>query len=330
MKILPLIALFLISQLKAAASDIFYWNWCIVDEKLHVSGRLDNQQEITITLDAQTTIYRFTHLYVAIEEKNHSGLSQFLKTVDALSNELVKPFIGALRQSKAIVLTIDWRLLFSPIEVLMTDSMQLALYRPMLFQMGNKPADIEGDTIRISKGLILRDTTADTDNNCQQILSRYPQSELKYIHTLSEKDLASNYNIDFLFVSSHGQIDGATLSGGIKINDTTIVSENILRHNNPKLIYMDACALGLSVPYLYTLSQTKEINYYIGSLITVDISDAATYTINRFFYLLEKNHNPVISLWKTKQACFHNYGPEYVKSMLTTINKSLMFRVYKL
>jgi hypothetical protein len=325
------IAILCINAQRVAAKDVFYWNWSLAGKQIRVSGRLNEEKETSVFVIGQKTLDQFVFLYMAIEQKNHSQLPVYLRTVDTLSEELVKPFIEQLRRSSAIVLTVEPLLLFSPIEVLMADSVPLSLFRPMIFQIKERRIDIESDTLIISRGLILRDSTADTDNNCRKIFDRYPKSELKYIHQLTNKDLTRDHHIDFILVSAHGTIDGSSLEGGIMFNDTTLINQDFLEKNDPKLIYMDACIQGINTRYIASLSETKNINYYIGSVISVDLSDAATRTLNLFFSLLEKTHNPVLSLWNTKLSVFENYNNSgAVTSVLTAINKSLMFRIYKL
>jgi hypothetical protein len=74
---------------------------------------------------------------------------------------------------------------------------------------------------------------------------------------------------------------------------------------------------------------TIETNYYVGSLVAVDLADASIHNTERFFTFLNQTHNPVISIWKTKQRVFENYNEPSLaainQTILTVINKSLMF-----
>ncbi len=328
MKVFLLFTFFILTKQKVNGNNVFYWKWGFENGQIKVSGKLNDEKEIAIYAQAQATIDRFVLLYRTIEEKKHSEQLLYLNTVDTLSEQLLKPFITEIKKSSLIVLNLDSTLLFFPIEVLHADTSYLALFRPMVFQMNNSFINLDTDTIIITRGFILRDTSADIDNNCKSILSKYPKSKMKMISDLSKRDLKRKHQVDFFFISAHGTIDFSSSQSGILLNETNTIKKDFLKKNNPKLIFTDACFQGINMAYISTLADTKEVNYYIGSLLTVDLADAASHTIHRFFTYLNQTHNPIISLWRTKKKGFDNYSDNV--QLLTTINKSLLFRIYKL
>jgi hypothetical protein len=333
MRNLAIVLIILLTTQTAGASDIFYWKWQLVNGQIKVSGKLNNEKESYTIVEGNAIIERFAFLYKLIDEKIHSKLSLFSTTVDTLSKQLVKPFITEIRKSTLVVLNIDSTLLFFPIEVLKVDTYYLALYRPMVFQASNSIINPDTDTLTIYKGFILRDPTADLADNSQYVLSKYPGSELKSMSNLDKEDLNQNHYADFFFMSAHGIVD-SSLHGGILVDETNSVSSDFVKKNNPRLFYTDACYQGINLNYITALAATKETNYYVGSIVTVDLADASIHNIERFFTFLSQTHDPVISLWKTKQRVFKNYNQPSLaginQTILTVINKSLMFRVYKI
>ena len=317
----------LFSQTKVKADNIFYWKWQLLGDKIKITGTLNNEKSTTIYSERIITKIRFSKLYNIIDEIEYSKLNLYLKTVDTLSKQLVKPFSAELDKCQSIIIEIDSSLLNFGIEFLNFRTETIAIYRPLVFKINDK-GEVDGmDTLSLTRGCIIRDPTSDPENACRNIYRSYPTSEFKSAYKIYEKDLILKDNIDFILISAHGDADSLTFKGGVALNKIENMNPYFLKVNNPKVVYIDGCQQGINWTYIEALSETKEINFYLGPIVSNDSGESSTKTINWFFSYLSKTHNPVVSLWETRKKLYSHYTKK-IKAM-DVINKSFIFRIYK-
>jgi hypothetical protein len=312
----------------AKADNIFYWKWQLLNDKIQVTGTINNEKSTIVYSETILTKSRFSKLYYTIDEIEYSKLKVYLKIVDTLSNQLVKPFDRELEKCQSIIVEIDSSLLNFAIEFLNFKNQSIALYRPMVFTINDRQKLESEDTLLLTRGFIVRDPTSDPENACKNIYRNYPTSEFKSAYKIYEDDLVQKNNIDFILISAHGDADSLTFTGGVALNKIDNVKPYFFKINNPKLVYIDGCQQGINWTYINALSETKETNFYLGPLVSNDSGESSTKTINWFFSFLSKTHNPIISLWETRKRLYNHYNKK-IKAM-DVINKSFIFRIYKI
>lgn len=318
----------LVFQTNAKADNIFHWKWQLLNDKIQITGSINNETSTTIYSETLLTKNRFSKLYYTIDEIEYPKLKEYLRIVDTLSDQLVKPFNRELEKCQSIIVEIDSTLLNFAIEFLNFKNQSIALYRPLVFTINDRQQLESADTLSLTRGFIVRDPTSDPENACRNIYRNYPTSELKPAYKIYEKDLVQKNNIDFILISAHGDADSLTFKGGIALNKIDNVNPYFFKLNNPKIVYIDACQQGINWTYINALSETKETNFYLGPLVSNDSGESSTKTINWFFAYLSKTHNPIISLWETRKRLYNHYNKK-IKT-LDVINKSFIFRIYKI
>jgi hypothetical protein len=327
MRNLVLTVFILLSQTNAKAENTFYWKWQLLNDKIQITGSINNEKSTIVYSETLITKSRFSKLYYTINEIEYSKLKVYLKIVDTLSNQLVNPFDNELEKCQSIIVEIDSSLLNFAIEFLNFRNQSIALYRPIVFTINDRQKIESRDTLSLTRGFIVRDPTSDPENACRNIYRQYPTSEFKSAFKIYDKDLVQKSNIDFILISAHGDADSLTFKGGVGLNKIDNVNPYFFKINNPKIVYIDACQQGINWTYINALSETTETNYYLGPLVSNDSGESSTKTINWFFSYLRKTHNPIISLWETRKRLYNHYNKK-IKTM-DVINKSFIFRIYK-
>jgi hypothetical protein len=176
-------------QTNATAENVFHWKWQLLNDKIQVTGSINNEKSTTVYSETLLTKSRFSNLYYIIEEIEYSKLKAYLRIVDTLSNQLVKPFNRELEKCESIIVEIDSSILNFAIEFLNYKSHPIALYRPMVFTLNHRQQMESDDTISLKRGFIVRDQTSDPENACGNIYHSYPTSEFKNVYEVFEKDL---------------------------------------------------------------------------------------------------------------------------------------------
>jgi hypothetical protein len=315
-------------QFKAStAQNIFHWKWQLTEGNIKITGRTDNGTVKEIVTDAAAAKKRFELLYGVIDEIEYPKLKAWLKTADRLSKELVMPFEKNISQCSLIIIEIDSSLLRLPIEFLNFNNQSIAIARPLLFTIKGFASNEHVDSIKLHKGYIVRDPTSDPENACRTTLQKYPASQFKSAYKITEKDLVRKPGIDFILISAHGDADSISLRGGIALNKIENVSPVFFKENNPKIVYIDACQQGINWAYISALTQTPEVNFYLGPIISNDSGESSTKTINWFFDYLRQVYDPAIALWKTRKKLYNHYNKKI--NRMDVINKSFIFRIYK-
>jgi hypothetical protein len=94
----------------------------------------------------------------------------------------------------------------------------------------------------------------------------------------------------------------------------------------PRLVYLDACRLGVSRPFL-TRFRAMGTEYYVAPIIRNEAGESSTRTMTGFFEHLLAGTVPEVALFLTRQALWHRYRRCDVR---TRWWRSFAFRVYRL
>jgi hypothetical protein len=327
MKTFLFAAILIVFQSKTEAQNIFHWKWELLEAEIKITGKLNDGKETVIFCESVVTKKRFERLYRIIDEIEYKRLQVYQRTVDTLSNQLVLPFAKELKESNSIIVDIDSSLLNFAIEFIKIKNESIALFRPLVFKINDRINTETSDIVILHKGYIVRDPTSDPENACINIYRQYPSSEFKSAYKIFEKDLTIKPGIDFILISAHGDADSITFKGGIALNKIDNVSGSFFKENNPAVVYIDGCQQGVNWTYISALAETDESNFYLGPIVSNDSGESSTKTINWFFSYLRNTHNPIISIWKTRNRLYKHYNQKINK--MDVINKSFIFRIYK-
>jgi hypothetical protein len=315
----------LLTTFSGKAQPVFSWKWQVVDGQLHISSRINEQPGTTVTVNLDSAKRRFAVLYHIIDEVEYNRQTLYQLTIDTLSYQLVRPFAAAISSCSSMVIQADSNLLNFPVEWLEINKVPLAIFRPMVFTFTPLPNPLN-DSLRLSKGFIIRDITSDPENACGTTLRRFPESYFKMVTKIKSTELIKQPGNDFILISAHGSVDTPLLRGDVAVGRHT-VQPSFLQWSNPPLIYIDACQQGINFAYINALAQTAAVNFYTGPIISNDSGESSTKTINWFFSFLQKEYNPVIAMWKTRQKLYRYYKNKWRK--MDVINKSFIFRMYR-
>lgn len=308
------------------AQENFYWKWRLVNDSLHITGKGEGKLPVFLKLPASPVRENFENIYRAIDLIDNKQLKAFSNTVRTLSKLLVKPFAAQISSCQTIIITVDSTLINFPLEFLQAEGKPIALVRPVVFRLTENAFDGIRQ-LKLKKGLIIRDPTADPEDACASTFFRYPASTYKSAYRLSPASVRKGKDDDFLLISTHGYIDNFTCAGRILFKDSTL-PPIFFSQNHFKLVYLDACQQGINWSYLSVLSKAAQPAFYLGPIVSNDSGESSTKTINWFFSEMKKNGgDPVKAIWQTRNHLFSNYNKKL--SPLNVVNKAFIFRIYQ-
>lgn len=329
MKIVSLILPLLLS-LHPFAQKTFYWQWQTAGDSLQLTGRL-NEEPVTVVHLGKASIKKpFALLYRNIDETRYKEWNDYQKTVAFLSKATVQPFQRQLLACNRVVVEMDSGLLNLPLEFLQVQNNSLALFRPLVFRINGFAGKQGNDTLTLHRGFLLRDPTSDPEDAVTSIFRRYPASTFRSVSHIKPADFQFRPGADFALMSAHGFADSATLRGCIFFANDSPVRPRIFEQSQLKLVYIDGCQQGINWSYISKLAQAESTVFYLGPIVSNDSGESSTKTINWLFDALRQSHNPVEALWITRKHLHNHYKNVRKLNSTDVVNKSLIFRIYKL
>jgi hypothetical protein len=303
----------------------FYWSWRIVGDSVIVTGKCAGAGAGRVAVGKAATLQSFARIYRIVDALDYERLGEYKAHAKNLSAKLVKPFAAALSKCGRMIVTLDTGLLALGIEFLATGSQPLALYRPLLFRI-NTGKVVEEKKLRLHKGFILRDTSADPENACRTVQQAYPNSVLRSAHGLAASAFRLPAGIDFAVLSTHGLVDSAT-GKGLLFLDKDLLPAGSLAAAPLDLLYIDACQQAASRSVTSALSHKATGTYYIAPLVSNDSGESSTRTMTGFFNYLKVLGDATGALWHTRRDLAAHYRKW---KSLDVVNMSYIFRVYLL
>ncbi|RYZ21423.1 MAG: hypothetical protein EOO16_13125 [Chitinophagaceae bacterium] len=315
----------LITRFRASAQEgDFHWRWQRAGNSLVLTGSLTGSPSRTVVLPFRPAAERFGRIYRIADLLEYEREGIFFATADTLSRMLVAPFSEMLAKARRVVVVIDTTMVGFPVEFLSFGTTELARYRPLLFRINTDA--LPGRLVRLRKGFVLRDTSADPENACATIQRRYPGTDLLRAHRLQKTSFRIPATADFAVLSTHGLADSASGAGLLFLNEKPLNLDTVFGNGMLQLLYIDACQQGVSRSLLRRLAAGPAARWLLAPVVSNDSGESSTRTMKDFFRHLQKSGDPALALLLTRRDLYRHYSAGW--NRLDRANKALIFRAY--
>ncbi|NIP28611.1 MAG: hypothetical protein GWN67_28130 [Phycisphaerae bacterium] len=241
-----------------------------------------------------------------------------------LGESIYGPIENFLNSASEINLIIKEELIKYPLDLLRYKGHQLFLIKPVFYSFQKS----EPHQLQISPdwtGFIASDVTADPERGCLLVKAMFPTSRYFDVWAISPKDIEKMENLDFILISTHGQISDMG-NDVMRLGDEEIVPKNF-SGKKQELVYFDSCNLGVSIEFIEVFRSNGTF-YYLGPITGNQAGDSSTKTINFFFQALFEGSTPPAALFETRKQLYEifNSQDDFYELML----RVFPFRLYQL
>ena len=293
----------------------------------------DNQKQEQGTLDK---VYRFVDDQLKMikdfipkrkdepEKTSAASHAPLTEKIEGLLSEagqsLYHPIESFIEAAAAIEFVITEECLTYPLDALFFRGRPLFLHKPVTYSF-SRQKDVPLSVSNHWKGFMISDPDNDPEKGVLLVKDLFPNSRYFDGQKVRQEDLMKTEHADFVLVSAQGGVEGLVLP---KI----AIRSMSFSHMQPKLVYLDACQLGLRLDFLHGLLKAGAL-YYVAPILPIQKGDTSKKTMERFFRALHHGENPPYALFLTRRTLYDRYTYEknaFCKAMC----RSFPFRLYRL
>lgn len=235
-------------------------------------------------------------------------------------HSLYQPIESFIETASAVEFVVTEDCLPYPLDALFYQGTPLFLHKPVIYcftRQKDMPLLVSKDW----QGFMISDPGNDPEKGVLLVKGLFPNSRYFDGQDVRQEDLLQMERADFVLVSAKGGVEGLILP---KI----AIRSMSFSHMQPKLVYLDACQLGLRLDFLHSFRQAGAL-YYIAPILSNEVGDTSKKTMERFFRALHNGETPSYALFLTRKTLYDLYtyqDDEFSKVMW----RAFPFRLYRL
>lgn len=287
----------------------------------------DYEEEITLEGQASAIVKQFKKIYDILEEKQEDKVQEFEAAIQALSEQILTPFVSQLKQCDLVRFVVYEDLIRCAFDLLLFEGAYLFLQRPVCYQIDEGEGEDE-PAIEVGSALLIADLSADPEQACREVAQLIPESEYAEVQDADMGMIkAAADQVDVLVISAHGDLE-ADNRGALYLNDDAL-SVTLIEKMEAWVVYFDSCQQGVNLAYLEAFQEESDTQYYLAPIISNDAGDSSTKTMVWFFTGVIEHNDPIRGLFETRKRLYEHYRKQKNLDLVTSLNKAFAFRLYE-
>lgn len=287
----------------------------------------DYEEELTLEGQASAIVKQFKKIYDILEEKQEDKAQEFDAVIQALSEQILTPFVSQLKQCDLVRFVVYEDLIRCAFDLLLFEGAYLFLQRPVCYQIDEGEGEDE-PAIEVGSALLIADLSADPEQACREVAQLIPESEYAEVQDADMGMIkAAADQVDVLVISAHGDLE-ADNRGALYLNDDAL-SVTLIEKMEAWVVYFDSCQQGVNLAYLEAFQEESDTQYYLAPIISNDAGDSSTKTMVWFFTGVIEHNDPIRGLFETRKRLYEHYRKQKNLDLVTSLNKAFAFRLYE-
>ena len=311
------------SSQPVAERGVLYLSLEPAGDQISVRAELDGKK-IFHLLDQRAEMTRQLRALYILLESEKANKEELYPLLEKFGDTFFAPIADLMDAAAEIQFIIPGKFLLFPLDLFHFKGQPLFLQKPVSYSF-EKLAAGQFLFSPPERALIIEDPAVNPQKCCQMLKDVLPSSGYYNTKEMNLTKLSSQPSADLLLISAHGYI-GYAQTDYLKIGEERLQPEH-LAHLSPKLVWLDACALGASASFIESFRE-RGTKFYLAPLFSNEAGNSSTKTIAYFFERLKAGDTPSRALFFTRKKLYQVFGEK--EGFAKLLFRAFPFRVYVL